>query len=49
LEFISKLVEDGRIKPVVEWRYPLKKTADAVRYVSKGHARGKVVINVDLE
>ena len=47
LEFIVKLVEDGKIKPVIEQRYPLAKTADAMRYVSEGHARGKVVINVD--
>lgn len=47
LEFIVKLVEDGKIKPVIEQRYPLAKTADAMRYVSEGHAQGKVVINVD--
>jgi len=47
LEFIVKLVEDGKIKPVIEQRYSLDKTADAMRYVSEGHARGKVVINVD--
>ncbi len=48
LEFIAKLVEDGRIKPVIEKRYPLEKTADAMRYLAEGHARGKVVINVPL-
>jgi NADPH:quinone reductase-like Zn-dependent oxidoreductase len=47
LEFIAKLAEDGRIKPVIDRRYSLDKTADAIRYLSEGHARGKVVINVE--
>jgi len=46
LAFIVKLVEDGKIKPVIDRRYSLDKTADAMRYISEGHARGKVVINV---
>ena len=45
LEFIVKLVEDGKIKPVIDRRYPLDKAADAMRYLGEGHARGKVVIN----
>jgi NADPH:quinone reductase-like Zn-dependent oxidoreductase len=47
LEFIAKLVEDGRVRPVIDRRYSLDKTADAIRYLSEGHARGKVVINVE--
>lgn len=46
LEFIVKLVEDSKIKPVIDRRYSLDKAADAMRYLSEGHARGKVVINV---
>jgi NADPH:quinone reductase-like Zn-dependent oxidoreductase len=46
LEFIIKLVEAGKIKPVIERRYPLSETAEAMRYLSGGHARGKVVISV---
>jgi NADPH:quinone reductase-like Zn-dependent oxidoreductase len=46
LEFIMKLANDGRIKPVIETYYPLEKTAEAVRYLSEGHAKGKVVIKV---
>ena len=48
LEFVAKLLEGGKIKPVIEKRYPLEKTAEAMRYVNKGHASGKVVINVAL-
>ena len=47
LEFVVKLVEDGKIKSIVEQRYPLNKTANAMRYVGEGHAQGKVVINVE--
>ncbi len=47
LEFIVKLVEDGKIKPVIDRRYPLDKAADAMRYLGEGHAREKVVINVE--
>ncbi len=46
LEFIAKLVEDGRIRPVIDRLYPLDKTCDAMRYLNEGHAQGKVVINV---
>ena len=46
LEFIVKLVEDGKINPVIDKRYPLDKVADAMLYLGEGHARGKVVINV---
>ena len=47
LEFIVKLVENGKIKPVIDRRYSLDKAADAMQYLGEGHARGKVVINVE--
>jgi NADPH:quinone reductase-like Zn-dependent oxidoreductase len=47
LEFIVKLAENGKIKPVIDRCYPLDKTADAMGYVAEGHARGKVVINIE--
>lgn len=46
LEFIAKLAEDNKIRPVIEKRYPLEKTAEAMRYLSEGHASGKIVIHV---
>ncbi|TLX78481.1 NAD(P)-dependent alcohol dehydrogenase [Labilibacter sediminis] len=49
LEFVAKLVADGHIKPIIEQRFPLDKTANAMRYVGEGHAQGKVVINVNGE
>jgi NADPH:quinone reductase-like Zn-dependent oxidoreductase len=44
LEFLAKLAGDGKIKSLIESRYSLDKTAEAMRYVNEGHARGKVVI-----
>ena len=49
LEFIAKLAEEGIIKPVIDRYYPLEKVAEAVRYLSEGHASGKVVIRLNLE
>ncbi len=47
LEFIIQLVQDGKVKPVIDRTYPLEETAAAVKYLSQGHARGKVVIQMD--
>lgn len=47
LLFIKDLLENGKIKPIIDRRYPLSETADAIRYLEKGHARGKVVIMVE--
>jgi NADPH:quinone reductase-like Zn-dependent oxidoreductase len=46
LEFIIKLVADGKVKPVIDRQYPLHETAEAMRYISGGHALGKVIIQV---
>jgi NADPH:quinone reductase-like Zn-dependent oxidoreductase len=44
---MKELLEEGKVVPVIERRYPLGETAEALRYVGEGHARGKVVITVD--
>lgn len=49
LESLIRLVEQGRIRPAIDRRYPLHETAEAVRYLSAGHAKGKVVIDVCAE
>jgi hypothetical protein len=47
LVFIKELLEAGKVVPVIDRRYPLRETAEAIRYLVEGHARGKVVITVD--
>ncbi|MRR10647.1 NAD(P)-dependent alcohol dehydrogenase [bacterium] len=46
LEFIIGLVEAGQIRPVIDRHYPLRQAAEAMAYLSQGHARGKVLIDV---
>ncbi len=43
---LKELVEAGKLAPVVDRCYPLSETAEALRYLGAGHARGKVVITV---
>ena len=43
---VTGLIEDGKVTPVVDRTYPLAETAQAVRTVEQGHARGKLVITV---
>jgi NADPH:quinone reductase-like Zn-dependent oxidoreductase len=47
LVVVKELLEEGKVVPVIERRYPLRETAEALRYLKAGHARGKVVITVD--
>jgi NADPH:quinone reductase-like Zn-dependent oxidoreductase len=46
MEVLRDLLEEGKVKPVIDRRYALSEIADAFRYMGEGHARGKVVITV---
>ena len=47
LNVIGALIAEGRVTPVIDRRYSLSEAPDAVLYLEEGHARGKVIINVD--
>jgi NADPH:quinone reductase-like Zn-dependent oxidoreductase len=43
---LTRLIEAGRVTPVLDRTYPLSEVPKAIRYVEQGRARGKVVITV---
>jgi NADPH:quinone reductase-like Zn-dependent oxidoreductase len=47
LNLIKELLESGKIMPVIDGCYPLRKTSEAFRYFEKVHPKGKVVITMD--
>ena len=44
---VTGLIEAGTLTPVVDRTYPLADTAEGLRHVEAGHARGKVVITME--
>jgi len=44
LTTFGELIRAGKVTPVIDRRYPLSGTADAMAYAEEGHARAKVVI-----
>jgi len=47
LVFIGGLLESRKVVPVIDRRYPLNQTTEALRYFEEEHARGKIIITVE--
>ena len=46
LLFLAELLKSGKIKSIIDKRFPLADTAKALQYFEEGHTRGKIVITV---
>jgi NADPH:quinone reductase-like Zn-dependent oxidoreductase len=46
LKFMAELMEKGKAKSVIDQRFPLAETAQAIRHYAAGHMQGKVVITM---
>jgi NADPH:quinone reductase-like Zn-dependent oxidoreductase len=44
---LADLMQSEKVTPVIDKTYKLNETPDALRYLEQGHARGKVVINLE--
>ena len=41
---VTNLIAAGKVRPVIDRRYPLSQIVEALRWVDDGHARGKVIV-----
>jgi NADPH:quinone reductase-like Zn-dependent oxidoreductase len=47
LNALGDLMQAGKVTPVIDRSYKLSEIPAAIRYLEEGHARGKVVIDLD--
>ncbi len=46
LQYLTQLIEAGKLTPVIDKAYPLSQVPDAISYLHGGHAKGKLVITL---
>jgi NADPH:quinone reductase-like Zn-dependent oxidoreductase len=46
LDFLSGLLETGKIKSMIDKQFPLSEAVEALRYYHEGHTSGKVIVTV---
>lgn len=44
---VRELLEEGKIRPVIDRKYRFREIPEAIAYLEKGRARGKVVVTID--
>jgi NADPH:quinone reductase-like Zn-dependent oxidoreductase len=47
LNIIATLMQTGKVTSVIDKRYPMAQSAEAIRYLETGRARGKVVVTIE--
>ena len=47
MAFLQELFEAGKVKPVIDRRYPLCEVPKALKYLEDGKAKGKLIITVE--
>jgi NADPH:quinone reductase-like Zn-dependent oxidoreductase len=47
LEYLTRLAEEGSLRPIIDRTFPLKEAPQAIGYLAHGHPGGKVVVRVD--
>jgi NADPH:quinone reductase-like Zn-dependent oxidoreductase len=47
MQELADLMRDGKMTPVIDRRYALSDIAEAIRYSEQGHAKGKIIVNVE--
>ncbi len=47
LEKLAGLIDDGKLRAVIDRTYALEEAAKAIRYVEQGHTRGKVIVGIE--
>jgi len=47
LGVLRDLMQEGKLKPVIDRQFPMSQTAEALVYLEEGHARGKIVVTIE--